>query len=83
MSASAPFPSSSPKNKKNILDAGLIASLMITLYMEYKLQLLHAYDPASSHNNEKVNHLYEDIGLSLKKKKKAYYTIVLEDLMRK
>lgn len=37
--------------------------------MEYKLQLLHAYDPASSHNNEKVNHLYEDIGLSLKKKK--------------
>lgn len=55
---------------------------MIKLYMEYKLQLLHAYDPASSHNNEKVNHLYEDIGLSLKKKK-AYYTIVLEDLMRK
>ena len=63
-------------------ESSRVTSLTLKVNSKYQLQVIQVYAPTSSHNDEEVEELYEEIGKSMKKNK-SQYKIVMGDFIAK
>eukprot|EP00795_Rhopilema_esculentum_P008762 gene8762-biopygen9749 len=63
-------------------ESSRVTSLTLKVDSKYQLQVIQVYAPTSSHNDEEVEELYEEIGKSLEKNK-SQYKIVMDDFNAK
>eukprot|EP00795_Rhopilema_esculentum_P012550 gene12550-biopygen2593 len=63
-------------------ESSRVTSLTLKVDSKYQLQVIQVYAPTSSHNDEEVEELYEEIGKSMEKNK-SQYKIVMGDFNAK
>ncbi|XP_065064756.1 craniofacial development protein 2-like [Rhopilema esculentum] len=63
-------------------ESSRVTSLTLKVNSKYQLQVIQVYAPTSSHNDEEVEELYEEIGKSMEKNK-SQYKIVMGDFNAK